>query len=904
MNPIATQQAALNNALFPSKKRLKIKICNATIAFTNPQKEETYQVTLEALKLSLCYPAFQINAETLCIKLTTKISSARKEHMPYPRFTKVIINHFISKDNTISIRNRINLHIVCDDTSLGKFLLKRQRSSRIMLLLTQDYPVSPKEPTQKSKQVKKPAKKATTALTTSVVIKDTPDKYVSKKIVQAKADRGKCIELLSDAALLKDAQLKKILRKIKQETHKLQACGSSKGADFKSEVPDEQTDKTKDISNGTGVKPGVLDVSKEDSFDSDNDSWGNSEDESDDVQNEDDNNDDDGNDDDSGNDDDGGEEEQYEEYVYTLEKDKSDDEEKMYEKEDDDVTNELYRDLNITRGFRDANMTNVVQGGADQHSASHESGFMHEKEYAHVTLTTVHDKTNGLLQSSSISSDFASKLLNLDDPYPYINSLMDTLTVPPPPPPVNPSSHLTTITPQPTTDSTTTTTNPTMSLPEIPNLAQLAKVVSLILGTVDNYLASKLKEEANIAVRLQSNKLREEAQAVNQEFPNQVDSTMKAIIKDQVKAQVSKIMPQIKKYVIESLGAEVLVRSTNQPRMCYAVEASLLEFKLKKILDEMIKTKIKIPPLDQTQGRKEESKSTQVEEQEFEAADTELQQDQGNESGHLDDQPANEAAPKHDWFQKPDKPPTLDHPWNKSKSIDFRPPQKWICTIAKECYKARQHSSHRFSRACFQPLLKGSCKIFVELEYHFKECYKSVNDRLDWHNLEGREYPFDLSKPLPLIKDQGRQVVPGDYFINNDLEYLKGGSSSSKYATSKTRTKAAKYNNIEGIEDMVPTLWSPVKVAYNKHDVWGTYHYDSKRQRFYAYACHWKYLHDVYAKRRIIAVTNVKVMRWYDYGYLEKIVVRRDDNVLNKFKEGNFLRLNLCDIEDMLLDMC
>nr|GEX53304.1 hypothetical protein [Tanacetum cinerariifolium] len=42
-------------------------------------------------------------------------------------------------------------------------------------------------------------------------------------------------------------------------------------------------------------------------------------------------------------------------------------------------------------------------------------------------------------------------------------------------------------------------------------------------------------------------------------------------------------------------------------------------------------------------------------------------------------------------------------------------------------------------------------------------------------------------------------------------------------------------------------------------------------------------------------------MRWYDYGYLEDIVIRRDDNVLYKFKEGDFPRLNLYDIEDMLL---
>ncbi|GJV31907.1 hypothetical protein Tco_1392307 [Tanacetum coccineum] len=103
-------------------------------------------------------------------------------------------------------------------------------------------------------------------------------------------------------------------------------------------------------------------------------------------------------------------------------------------------------------------------------------------------------------------------------------------------------------------------------------------------------------------------------------------------------------------------------------------------------------------------------------------------------------------------------------------------------------------------------LLKGTCKSRVELEYHFEECYKSVNDRLDWHNPEGRGYPFDLSKPLPLIEDQGRQLVPANYFLNNDLEYLKGGSSSGKYTNSTTKTKAAKYDNIEGIKDMVQTL--------------------------------------------------------------------------------------------------
>ncbi|GKF82686.1 hypothetical protein Tco_0244342 [Tanacetum coccineum] len=48
-------------------------------------------------------------------------------------------------------------------------------------------------------------------------------------------------------------------------------------------------------------------------------------------------------------------------------------------------------------------------------------------------------------------------------------------------------------------------------------------------------------------------------------------------------------MPKIEKYVTESLGAEALVRSTNQPQTAYAVAASLSEFKLKKILIDKMK---------------------------------------------------------------------------------------------------------------------------------------------------------------------------------------------------------------------------------------------------------------------------------------------------------------------------
>nr|GFA60721.1 hypothetical protein [Tanacetum cinerariifolium] len=59
------------------------------------------------------------------------------------------------------------------------------------------------------------------------------------------------------------------------------------------------------------------------------------------------------------------------------------------------------------------------------------SGFEQEHEDAHITLTPVLEtqKTGGPTQSSSVTFDFTSKLLNLDNPSPADNeiaSLMDT----------------------------------------------------------------------------------------------------------------------------------------------------------------------------------------------------------------------------------------------------------------------------------------------------------------------------------------------------------------------------------------------------------------------------------------------------------------------------------------------
>nr|GEZ43810.1 hypothetical protein [Tanacetum cinerariifolium] len=128
-------------------------------------------------------------------------------------------------------------------------------------------------------------------------------------------------------------------------------------------------------------------------------------------------------------------------------------------------------------------------------------------------------------------------------------------------------------------------------------------------------------------------------------------------------------------------------------------------------------------------------------------------------------------------------------------------------------------------------LMKGSCKSLVELEYQLEEVYKATTNQLDWVNPEGQQYPHNLLKRLPLIpNNRGRRVIPFDHFINNDLEYLCGGASSRKYTTFFTKTKAADYEHIKWIKDLVPrTMWIQEPIGYDKHALWGISHWGRKR---------------------------------------------------------------------------
>ncbi|GJR71914.1 hypothetical protein Tco_0084279 [Tanacetum coccineum] len=81
----------------------------------------------------------------------------------------------------------------------------------------------------------------------------------------------------------------------------------------------------------------------------------------------------------------------------------------------------------------------------------------------------------------------------------------------------------------------------------------------------------------------------------------------------------------------------------------------------------------------------------------------------------------------------------------------------------------------------------------------------------------------------------------------------------------------------------------------------GISHWGRKRQQFYGFAVNRESARDVYARHIIISVTKLQIVKWHNYKHLDWITVHRNDDKLYTFKEGDYKRLHLQDIEDMLL---
>ncbi|GKD74084.1 hypothetical protein Tco_1332366 [Tanacetum coccineum] len=125
------------------------------------------------------------------------------------------------------------------------------------------------------------------------------------------------------------------------------------------------------------------------------------------------------------------------------------------------------------------------------------------------------------------------------------------------------------------------------------------------------------------------------------------------------------------------------------------------------------------------------------------------------------------------------------------------------------------------------------------------------------------------------------------------------GECGKEICYSLTKLKAARYD-LEGIEEMIPHLWSLTKVAYEKDVALGIIHSEPKRKLFYKARQADQSIHKVHSQMKILSIVRISVDKHFGYGYLKENVVRRTTQKEYTFKEADFPRLHLNYIKDML----
>ncbi|GJW70815.1 hypothetical protein Tco_0127732 [Tanacetum coccineum] len=248
--------------------------------------------------------------------------------------------------------------------------------------------VSPEEPTRKLKRAKRPAKKSTNAPTARVVIRDTPMKSLSKK-------KEKYVE---------------VRNKSLRDFHKTHPSGSGTATKI---APSAAKIKPSVTNEGTSAKPGVPDVTKEESSESEAESWGRDEDDRNnnhELSNK-------GSDRESDNGDDNTQSNNEKGWNSKHETDKnetsseSDQEENEEENEDDGEE----KDDELLKPRLSLLMMKMKPMMNQRLKTKLKITPNQVIEDAHVTLSTVIKKTEIPVTSSSHSSDLASKFLNFSD---------------------------------------------------------------------------------------------------------------------------------------------------------------------------------------------------------------------------------------------------------------------------------------------------------------------------------------------------------------------------------------------------------------------------------------------------------------------------------------------------------
>nr|GFB23814.1 hypothetical protein [Tanacetum cinerariifolium] len=235
----------------------------------------------------------------------------------------------------------------------------------------------------------------------------------------------------------------------------------------------------------------------------------------------------------------------------------------------------------------------------------------------------------------------------------------------------------------------------------------------------------------------------------------------------------------------------------------------------------MMLIRMKNPPLDQTGGprdaKKERSLSQQALQKRKQPGALASQHKGLNLDRRAEDQPIVQSSQHPEWFSQQQKPPTPDPDWNKTLPAIHESIQPWISELAKQTD----------SRSSFNELMD------TPLDFSNFLINRLKVDTLTPELLDGPTYE--------LMKGSCKSLLELEYHLEDVFK--------------------ATTDQLDWIEDLVPrTMWIEEPIGYDKHALWGVSHWGRKHQQFYGFAVNQESARDVYSKRRIIAVTELKIV--------------------------------------------
>ncbi|GKA24592.1 hypothetical protein Tco_0710625 [Tanacetum coccineum] len=634
------------------------------IDLVKTQKEPTYQVVLDALALTTCYPAFLITADVPKVYMQQFWFTINKKDSTTYRF-KIDKKRYIFDMEVFREIFQICLRLPKQDfdelpsyEEIVSFIKELSHKGNIISITDVTYlayatgTATPKK-ARKFKRSASPSKKRT------LVIVDEEEPKPAKKVVSSQKPSRKQpagINLLSDVAALEAAQLKKVLKRSKQDTSIHQVCGLGDGTGSKPGVPDEPKGKSVDTNKGTDDDDDVLESdddlehSDDERTDSENQKSTEEDEESDDM------------------------------FVHTPEDyvptdDETNNEAKGVDEEEyERIQRELYHDVNVRLTY------------AEQDDEG--------KEDVEITNATQIATTKLQLVSSnrSVSSTFTNAMINLEN----LNAVISTI-----------KSEV----PNAVKEFLGTNLDDALYKVLKKHDANIIKEFSVLAEIVERLTQQYLPQQSIKKSTKEIQKIKLEHASKQQRPKDTITSDdTDALEEFDQKTTLFKIMTKTKSFnkspkhrALYHALMQSIIKDEN------AMDKGVVDQLKKRKLDDAEKNEGPFVGSDRGLKRQKTSKDTkpskkakstetskgtsksqlystgksvQAEETVFEARDTQGPQNLGEDTGNTDALPVVNVDPK-DWFKKPKRPLTPDPKWNEGKSVENKPTQKWLSDFAK-----------------------------------------------------------------------------------------------------------------------------------------------------------------------------------------------------------------------------